>query len=238
MSVKSYVLPQMSHPYFRPRNAATLIIVDDTNRELRVLMGKRHEKHRFMPGKFVFPGGRVDVGDSRIIPVRPLKKNTEQMLSRQLKANAGKNLPRALAMAAVREMFEETGLLIGEPSDNPPTSTSPSWKDFYAERVEPSLDGIEFIARAITPPGRPRRFDTRFFMCDLDHIAARKDLEPSPDNELLELNWLTIDEALTKDLAQITRIVLGEIDARKKGDTDRMVPFYFQRGATVYRNEL
>ena len=229
---------KMHHPYIRPRDAATLIIVDTSESTPRILMGKRHENHRFMPGKFVFPGGRVDPVDSRIKPLAPLTQETEQKLSRQLSARSGKNKPQALALAAIREMYEETGLLIGRQTDASKTSRAPSWQAFFDHNIGPALDQLTFIARAITPPGRPRRFDTRFFMCDVNSIAKRETLEKSPSNELLELNWLTKEEALEKDLANITQIVLGEIEARLNGQFDRPIPFYFHRGNAVFRHEL
>lgn len=236
--VESYKLPKMNHAYMRPRDAATLVLVDTSDTVPRILMGKRHESHRFMPGKFVFPGGRVDMVDSRIKPLTPLKPQTARQLSRQLNARAGKNKPQALALAAIREMYEETGLLIGREVDTPVKSRAASWQAFFDHNVMPALDQLIFIARAVTPPGRPRRFDTRFFMCDITSIAKREILEPSPTNELLELNWLTKDEALEKDLALITQVVLGEVEARLNGDVDRPIPYYFQQGRTINRHKL
>jgi 8-oxo-dGTP pyrophosphatase MutT (NUDIX family) len=236
--IDSYKLKKMNHAYMRPRDAATLIVVDRSDPTPRILMGKRHENHRFMPGKFVFPGGRVDMVDSRIKPLTPLAQHTERQLSRQLSARAGKNKPQALALAAIREMFEETGLLVGREVDTPMKSRASSWQAFFDHKVMPALDQLTFIARAVTPPGRPRRFDTRFFMCDINSVARHKILEPSPTNELLELNWLTKEEALDKDLAHITQVVLGEVEARLNGEVDRPIPYYFQRGSTIYRHKL
>lgn len=236
--VDSYKMPKMHHAYMRPSDAATLILVDTSKSVPTILMGKRHESLKFMPGKFVFPGGRVDPVDSRIKPARPLDPKISDQLARSLNSRGSKNKPQALAMAAVREMFEETGLLIGEETANPPKSRAPSWQAFFDENIVPTLDQMIFIARAVTPPGRPRRFDTRFFMADANIVTKQKVLEPSPTNELLELNWLTIGEALDKELANITQIVLQEIDARLKGDTDRSIPYYVQRGSTVYRNDI
>ncbi len=236
--VDSYKLQKMNHAYMRPRDAATLILVDTSGTVPKILMGKRHENHKFMPGKYVFPGGRVDLADSRVKPAAPLSRQTTQQLSRQLSVRAGKNRPQALALAAIREMYEETGLLVGAEIEARRKSRAPSWQAFFDHKISPALDRLIFIARAITPPGRPRRFDTRFFMCDATNIAKRETLEEKPSNELLELNWLTREEALEKDLAQITQVVLGEIEARLNGDADRPIPFYFQRGNTIYRHKL
>src|SRR5258706_753511 len=95
------------HPYFRPKDAATLILVDRTAATPKVLVGKRHDKVVFMPGKFVFPGGRVDKSDNRVPVAAPI--------SRELETNLLKGSPRitpsrarALAIAAIREACEET----------------------------------------------------------------------------------------------------------------------------------
>src|SRR6478609_713438 len=97
------------HPYYRPRDAATLILVDRTATTPKVLVGKRHDKVVFMPGKFVFPGGRVDKADNRIPVAAPISKELEANL---MKGSPKTPLPRAraLAIAAIREACEETGL--------------------------------------------------------------------------------------------------------------------------------
>src|SRR4030081_2611518 len=68
------------HPYRRPVDAATLILVDRTAATPKVLVGKRHDKVVFMPGKFVFPGGRVDTTDNRVPVAAPIAKGLEENL--------------------------------------------------------------------------------------------------------------------------------------------------------------
>src|SRR5580700_2185706 len=103
------------HPYYRPKDAATLILVDRSGAIPKVLVGKRHDKVVFMPGKFVFPGGRVDTADGRVPVAAPIPKTLE--------ANLLKGTPkitparaRSLAVAAIREACEETGLCLGRAS--------------------------------------------------------------------------------------------------------------------------
>ena len=60
------------HPYFRPRDAATLILIDRTATKPKVLVGRRHDNVVFMPGKYVFPGGRVDKADNRVPVAAPI----------------------------------------------------------------------------------------------------------------------------------------------------------------------
>jgi len=68
------------HPYYRPKDAATLILVDRTAAIAKVLVGKRHDRVVFMPGKFVFPGGRVDKSDNRVPVAAPIPKALEANL--------------------------------------------------------------------------------------------------------------------------------------------------------------
>ena len=225
------------HPYYRPRDAATLVLVDKSHGEPRVLMGKRHERHKFLPGKYVFPGGRMDPGDYRIKPATDLNSDTYGKLRLRV-SSKGDNHPRGLALAAVRELFEETGLLIGEQTDAPPATRSPSWKLFFSHGVVPRLDQLTYIARAVTPPGRPRRFDTRFFFGGADQIAKDIGLEPSPNNELLELAWLKFDDARSLDIPRITRFVLSEVERHLAGDTNRPIPYFRPRGTELHFETL
>ena len=113
---------------------------------------------------------------------------------------------------------------------------SEAWANYAKSGAVPDLAAVHFIARAITPPGRPRRFDTRFFAVDADAIAARIDGVVGPDTELVELVWLPIEESLKLDMPGITMAVLEELKIRTaEGLThDLPVPFYrMQRGRRV-----
>src|SRR5215472_803023 len=104
------------HPYFRPKDAATLILVDRASTIPKVLVGKRHDKVVFMPGKFVFPGGRVDKSDYRVPVAAPITAELEANL---MKGSPKINTSRAksLAIAAIREACEETGLCLGRKAE-------------------------------------------------------------------------------------------------------------------------
>ena len=97
------------HPYRRPVDAATLILVDRASAVPKVLVGKRHDKVVFMPGRFVFPGGRVDSTDNRVPVAAPIPEALEANLLRKA-AKDHVLSRRALAVAAIREACEETGL--------------------------------------------------------------------------------------------------------------------------------
>lgn len=220
----------------RPRDAATLILLDRAGGEFRVLLGRRHMLHAFMPGKFVFPGGRTDPADSRVPVATGLHPREEEKLAcgRTSLARA-----RAIAMSAVRETYEEAGLLIGRKGAL--ATAKPDWQGFVEHGVCPSLERLRFVARAITPPGRVRRFDTRFLAAFKEDVAVEL-AEGGPTNELEEIVWLPLGEAKQADIPTITRTVLGDLETRLKDDPGLApggpVPFYYLRHNRFRRDIL
>ena len=228
------------HPYQRPRDSATLIIIDRSGAAPKVLFGKRHAGHKFMPGKYVFPGGRIEDGDRRMSVAGALSEVVDEKLKKMV-SRPSVHLGRTLALAAIRETFEETGLLIGAKEFGAPqTAPEGPWRDFIAHGVFPSLDGVQFVARAITPPGRAKRFDARFFAIDAAAIAHRVEGVVGPDTELTDLVWMTLEDAVTLDLPTITRIILQELEKRiAAGFSERLpAPFYFEKHRKRLREEL
>ncbi len=198
----------------RPRDAATLILLDRRGSDVLALMGRRHAGHAFMPGKFVFPGGRTDPADSRIPIAAPLHREIEAKLAAGPgRTNAAR--ARAIALSAIRETYEEAGLLIGRKS--PLATTKRDWQGFVDHGVTPSLDVLRFLARAITPPNRVRRFDTRFFAAWREDVAVELP-GGGPTNELEELVWLPLAEARKADIPDITRMILEELERRLADD--------------------
>jgi 8-oxo-dGTP pyrophosphatase MutT (NUDIX family) len=219
----------VSGPAVRPRDAATLILVDRTASPVKVLLGKRHHGHKFMPGKYVFPGGRVEALDRRLAAKALLDAPLEARLKHKTKKPSG-ILSRALVVAAIRETFEETGLLLGiDKTYAPPNATAEGWATLASAGVHPKLSGIHFIARAVTPPGRPRRFDTRFFTADASAITHRLEGVVGPDTELVELVWLPIADAKRLDMPAITTVALDELEARVAAGLDRDLPVPYYR---------
>lgn len=224
-------------PTLRPVDAATLIIIDRKGKSPKVLMGKRHEGLKFMPGKFVFPGGRIEAGDRSMTVAGALHSRAEQaLMARVIRPSAQRS--RALALAAIRETYEETGLLLGTKDyggpERPPAGTA--WSAFQEQGVLPDLEALHFIGRAVTPPKRVRRFDTRFFAVDRTAIAEEVGGVVGPDAELVELIWVTIAQAKALDLPPITTVILGELEARIEAGFGHMLPvpfFYQQRGRFV-----
>lgn len=222
-----------SVPALRPQDASTLIILKAAGRSHHVLLGKRHENHRFMPGKFVFPGGRVDFADSRIKPLGDLQPiDTEKLLTR-ISGTASMGRARALALAAVRETYEETGIPLGRPAAGQRLkSKSASWQAFLDQQVRPDLSALRFFARAITPPGRPRRYDTRFFLTYADDWPD-VDFAASASTELTEVHWLGLSDAQTLDLPRVTGYLLKHLEETLprsgKLPPGQPIPYFYYR---------
>jgi 8-oxo-dGTP pyrophosphatase MutT (NUDIX family) len=206
---------QQGEKAVRPRDAATLIIVQQAEQP-RILLGKRSMKHKFMPGKFVFPGGRLDYIDQRIRVPTELTDTVLSRLRRETRSNVSDAKLRGLALAAIRETFEETGLVVGRPTTDVVRTKHGSWSQYFAHGVVPPLEDVDFIARAITPPYRTRRFDTRFFMVHDSSIQSDPSRVSSASGELLDLHWLTLEEARQTDLPAITRMVIDVVEERLK----------------------
>ncbi len=206
----------------KPRDAATLVIVRRDEGEPKVMLGRRHGGHSFMPDKWVFPGGRIDPSDFRAPHATDLRP--------EVAARVAKTAPparaRALAMAAVRETFEEVGLLLARPA--PPRVGAGPWREFLAHGALPDLAALDFIARAVTPPASPKRFDARFFMADAARLIS---LERQPDcGELDEIAWFGLEAALELNLPTVTRFVLREIPKRLLDPTLPAPSLRFARG--------
>jgi 8-oxo-dGTP pyrophosphatase MutT (NUDIX family) len=203
-----------------PRDAATLILVDRRTTAPKILMGRRSQAHAFLPGKYVFPGGRLDAGDARMATATELPPET---LARLCIRTASPTRARALALAAIRETFEETGFILGQAA-TPARPVPPNWQDFAQTGHLPDLEKLTFFARAITPPGRPRRFDTRFFLADAAGLTCPP--RPKTDGELLESDWFTLADAQLLDLPSITRDILERLEtALATPQAPAQVPF-------------
>lgn len=225
------------HKAMRPKDAASIILVDRRGKAPKVLMGKRNPAAKFMPGFFVFPGGRVEQGDSTVPHAGSLSEADHARLQAYV-TRPSRRRSAGLALSALRETFEETGLRVGEADARAAaTSVAEPWREFFAGGMVPSLKGVTFAARAITPPGRPRRFDTRFFICDVSGLEDWSTVKPTPDSELVELKWVTLEEAQALESAEITQIILAEIVTLAKGGfaPELKRPFFRMRNGKFER---
>lgn len=190
------------------RNAATVIVLRDRETTPSILMGQRGANAAFMPNKFVFPGGAVDAADADV----PLASPLPDLCFDRLTEDAPAGLQTALAAAAVRELWEETGLVLGQPGAW--AGAPPDWTGFAATGHRPAADALQFVFRALTPPGRPRRFDARFFLVDAGAIRGNLDDFSRASDELSHLQWIPLSEARSFDLPFITEVVLAEVAGR------------------------
>lgn len=229
-------------PNIRPKDAATLLILDRTpGAAPRVLMGRRHMRHKFFPGAYVFPGGRVDAGDHRVPLAGGWDPITAGKLAHGLKGRASARRLAAFGVAAIRETYEEAGLFIG--AKGGPVGKLPGDFAAFAERgVAPALGSLRFVARAITPPRRPRRFDTRFFACFAEDVADRLADGVGPSGELEDVAWLTFEEARKTEIPPITVTILDEIRDRLARDPrlapEAPVPYYYWLGKGFRRETI
>ena len=228
-----------SFPDVEPRDAATLMLIDRSGAVPKVLLGRRHHGHKFMPGKFVFPGGRLEPHDAEMSRISDLHPDIQAKLNTRV-ASPSADFARALALTAIRETAEETGLLLGVRRDAPPATPGEIWAEFAKAKVHPDLGQIHFIARAITPPGRPKRFDTRFFTADATSVAHTIEGVVGADSELVELAWAPISEAAHLDMPTVTGVILEELLARVEAGMDHKlpVPFYYMQDGVFHRELL
>lgn len=224
----------------KPLDSSSLLILDRSRNTPKVLMGRRHQNHKFMPGRFVFPGGSVEKNDSRMPVAGTLSARVEEALLKQVRRPSS-NLCRSLALSAIRETFEETGLMVGSTQYGAPEAPADiAWQTFAEHGVFPEIDQLSFIARAITPPGPPKRFDTRFFVVDRHAIAGECEGLVGPDAELTELVWVPLKKAENYDMYGITRTIIEELLSRLENGMSEMlpVPFYHVRYGRAVRDSL
>ena len=209
----------------RPKDASSLILVRRADGGPRVLMGRRAPRHTFMPDVYVFPGGAVDRGDGYVTSSSELRPEVLSALVRDCTAHRA----RAIALAGIRETFEETGLLLGSPSPGAQRKKINGWHAFLETGLGPELAPLEYIAHAVTPPGPPRRFHARFFIAD----AANASGELKSNGELLDLDWYPLEDAYALAIAGVTRLVLKEValalDSAAAGDR---IPLFTRRRGT------
>jgi 8-oxo-dGTP pyrophosphatase MutT (NUDIX family) len=215
------------------RDAATLILYRFAAGQLEVLMGERAGSNAFMPNTYVFPGGRLDANDYRIRPAAPLNLATATRMGRARITGPRKAL--ALALAAIRETYEETGLRLA--GSAPPKAAEPpkGWRGFCAGpdglRLAPDPSSLLYVCRALTPPQRPRRFDARFFAAPASATSG----EMMPSDELGKLHWVTPGDAAKLELPDITKVVLSRlpewVTPEAVSDPAKGVPYFRRKGA-------
>ena len=220
-------MPQSPPKGLRPRPSASLILIDRDRTTPRILVGRRGSGHAFMPDLYVFPGGRRDPRDFALPFSKDLSPAVLQKLQSGSSAPTSQAGARALALAAARELHEETGLTLGRP-------------DTVAEQGA-DLSSLRYIARAITPPGAIRRFDNRFFATFIDEAGVDPGQLRESD-ELSDFHWLDLDDLRAVKLPEIVFAVAD--DLKISLESSRCLPFgsdvsvYISRNGQFLRNRL
>jgi 8-oxo-dGTP pyrophosphatase MutT (NUDIX family) len=207
-----------SHPV-KPRHAASLVLTRRRNGVTQILMGRRPAKAVF-PEAYVFPGGRVDTSDAKVTPSAPM--SPEALAELCARGGCTPALARALATTAIRETFEETGLILAGQGD--PGRRDGAWEHFAGLGLAPAHDRLRFLGRAITPAAAPVRFHARFFLADGD--AVQGDIKSN--GELSVLDWYPLEDALQLPAIDVTKFVLNELAALDRGAA-RDAPFFRYR---------
>lgn len=209
------------------RDAATIILLRRDASGSSVLMGMRGAGAVFMPSKYVFPGGAVDAADAAVPLAAPLVEPHRSRLLQQPRPGSAPDA-HAIAAAALRELAEETGLMTGTPGPAPQ-----GWDHYARAGLAPDPGALIYLFRAITPPGRTRRFDARFLLLDADRLHGDRNDFSAACDELSHLHWVPLTQARALDLPFITEVVLAEIAALAVQDgpltMPETVPFFDNR---------
>jgi 8-oxo-dGTP pyrophosphatase MutT (NUDIX family) len=217
----AYATPARPRPaVVRPRDAASLILLRGEGERLEVLVGRRSARAKFMPGVYVFPGGGIEARDR---------------LSWSVEAGAESLAPRLRhgARAALRETWEEVGVLVGRRAAPPrvapvPPAQAPIERAYRVHGLTAALDLLRYVGRAITPSYSSRRFNTRFFLGD----GADAFGEPRASEELVDAGWRRLDRGLLEGFRDVTRFMLARALALRRGTASGEAPlFYWARNA-------
>jgi 8-oxo-dGTP pyrophosphatase MutT (NUDIX family) len=201
----------------RPRDAASLILLRGQGKELEVLAGRRPLHVRFMPGVHVFPGGAIDPPDR-------VDWNVESGSE-----TLGSKLAHC-ARAALRETWEEAGVLVGCPATACATAraTRPIERAYRDHGIVAAMDRLTYVGRAITPSHSNRRFNTRFFLSDGSNVFG----EPASTEELEEVRWYPIGRHPLASFRDVTRFMLARAIALRDGTATGNAPlFYWAKNA-------
>jgi 8-oxo-dGTP pyrophosphatase MutT (NUDIX family) len=186
-----------------PRDAATLIVWRQGRDGPKVLMGRRSPRAVFVPGFFVFPGGRIDPADRTVAAATLLDPSAVERMG----VRGDENLAQALALAAVRETFEETGLMLAASGDIGDAAHA-EWAHWKARGLAPALDRLLYFGRAITSPISPVRFHARFFIARAESLQG----EIGGSGELSELGFHRVADVLDNlPIVDVTEFMLGRV---------------------------
>lgn len=200
------------------------MLIREGGRGPEALLGRRHAGSGFMPGAYVTPGGRLEAVDARASGF------PERLAAQPAGLDAGsRRRLAALARCALRETYEETGLLLGRPAAAPRAPVG-AWRAYARAGLAPAFARLRLVARAISPTDLPMRFHSRFFLADGGELVARA----AGDGELEDLRWVPLAKAEALPMAEVTRLVLREALAHRtaaaRGKPRPAARFAWRRG--------
>src|SRR5437867_11207606 len=191
----------------RPRDAASLILLRGAGRDLELLAGRRPGHVKFMPGVYVLPGGAIDRDDNRLWRVE----------------TGGEHLPprlRRSARAALRETWEEVGVLVGRRGAARPVDghgLAPIEAAYAGRGIAAAFDTLTYVGRAITPTPVFRRFNTRFFLGDATAVFG----DPVSSDELEDGGWHPVGRRPLAPFRDVTQFMLTQAIALREGKAAR-----------------
>tara|TARA_B100000676_G_scaffold213117_1_gene209528 strand:- start:4339 stop:5070 length:732 start_codon:yes stop_codon:yes gene_type:complete len=219
----------------RPKHAASLVLLRGDSESPEVLLGRRPLTARFMPGVYVFPGGALERDDHAVASSLEFRNEVIDRVAR----HGGVRRARALTWTAIRETWEETGILVGREGQFKPQRSNPATKAFQNAGLVPAPAQLEYIVRAVTPTHSPIRFDTRFFLGDGNKSGGNL-FETA---ELEDIGWHSLGYTLKQlNIMGVTQFVLEEAWRTWRQlhnlESNRSTPILMRRrGVRVIRRE-
>ncbi len=208
----------------RAKDAASLVVYRRRANSIEVLMGKRQGRTRFAPGVYVFPGGMLEVADSKLTSLIPFRS--------QGVATTAISRIQELAIAAIRETWEETGLLLAEKGEID-SASHPAWERCHELGMVPAPHHLSYLGRAITPTEWPLRYHARFFVAPLERFYGSL----TDNGELSDLRWIPLKKPVSLPMLDVTEFMLEELQRFFDGPRSGTPLMSYRRDRTLIRYE-
>ncbi|MEC9247894.1 MAG: NUDIX hydrolase [Pseudomonadota bacterium] len=200
-------------------NAASLVIHRTKNGKSEILMGRRGNKARFKPGVYVFPGGMVEPADGKAKPKKRLNAKHKRYMAVGM-SNYGANM---LAMTAVREAYEEVGLILGSKGDVGQVNQK-SWQAFKTMGLSPDLSKLDYLGRAITPSFQPIRFHARFFSVPFEDLEGKI----AGDGVLEDVRWINVNKYNDFEMMKVQHMIIETLKEKLRTGKTKPKKLFFK----------